>query len=293
MMKRILLSFCFAFVTYGAFAYDFSAIAPTGQTLYYNVVDEDAQVVGGSSLFWSLVIPQSVSFGGRTLSVTSIGDSAFYNCTGLTSITIPSTITNIGLSAFENCTGLTTVNYNATNCSASHTEQTHSGDDDWDYTEINVGNNIFTGCNNITTINIGSSVSHIPPYIFSGLSITSITIPSNVNSIGKMAFSNCSSLHNVQFNANCNAATIQVIGSGVADVWSMYSVVRVFDGCDSISTVSFGANVSNIPAFIFEGCPIRSVTIPENVETIGMGAFENCNSLETIYFNARNCTHAG
>ena len=140
----------FALAAGGAFAYDFNAVAPTGQTLYYNIVDGELEVVGGNSLYLSLVIPNSVTFGGQSLSVTSIGDSAFYGCTGLTAVTIPTTISNIGNYAFGNCTGLTTINYNSISCSASHTEP--YGDDDY-YTEGNVGNNVFTGCNNISTIN--------------------------------------------------------------------------------------------------------------------------------------------
>ena len=48
-------------------------------------------------------IPESVTYNGNTYSVTSIGDRAFYGCTGLTSITIPNSVTSIGIQAFYGC----------------------------------------------------------------------------------------------------------------------------------------------------------------------------------------------
>ena len=64
--------------------------------------------------------------------MTSIGWDAFNGCTGLTSITIPSSVTSIGSSAFNGCTGLTTIRYNGTNAK-------------WNAIEKNVGWNSGTG----------------------------------------------------------------------------------------------------------------------------------------------------
>ena len=77
MIKRILLVIVFSVASYGAFAYDFTAVAPTGQTLYYNIVGGNAQVTfpGISDSPWygytkptsNLIIPDSVSYGGAIL----------------------------------------------------------------------------------------------------------------------------------------------------------------------------------------------------------------------------------
>ena len=56
-----------------------------------------------------VIIPETVTYSSRTYSVTSIGRSAFYQCSGLTSIEIPNSVTSIGEYAFFNCTGLTSV----------------------------------------------------------------------------------------------------------------------------------------------------------------------------------------
>ena len=60
-----------------------------------------------------LIIPSTISYNGTTYSVTSIGDRAFYYCSGLTSVAIPNSVTSIGESAFYGCTGLTSVVSNA------------------------------------------------------------------------------------------------------------------------------------------------------------------------------------
>ena len=61
-------------------------------------------------------IPASVTYKGTSYPVTSIGDHAFCNCSGLISVTIPASVTTIAVSAFKGCSELTSINYNATNC---------------------------------------------------------------------------------------------------------------------------------------------------------------------------------
>ena len=63
----------------------------------------------------SVVIPASVTFSGKTYTVTGIGVSAFRACSGLTSVTIPNSVTSIGNEAFYNCTGLTSITCEAMN----------------------------------------------------------------------------------------------------------------------------------------------------------------------------------
>ena len=105
-----------------AHAYDFSAIAPSGQTLYYNL-NVNGFIINGvtvtsqesgypyytSTPAGDLIIPDSVEYDGVKYPVTSIGKNAFYHCTGLTSIEIPNSVTSIGGYAFQGCTGLTSV----------------------------------------------------------------------------------------------------------------------------------------------------------------------------------------
>ena len=106
-----------------ASAYDFSAVAPNGQTLYYNINSGTTTVsitypgTSNNSGYYSgytlptgdLTIPSNVTYNGTTYSVTSIGDYAFLFCSGLTSVTIPNSVTSIGEMAFYFCSGLRSV----------------------------------------------------------------------------------------------------------------------------------------------------------------------------------------
>ena len=101
-----------------AMAYDFS-YTYQGKTLYYNITsDNTVEVTYHSSdnyfqnnnyVSGDVVIPSSVTNNDTTYSVTSIGEMAFYHCSGLTSVTIPNSVTSIGGSAFYKCSGLTSV----------------------------------------------------------------------------------------------------------------------------------------------------------------------------------------
>ncbi|MDG1242989.1 MAG: leucine-rich repeat domain-containing protein, partial [Opitutae bacterium] len=81
------------------------------------------------------------------LSVTSIGGSAFYNCTGLTSVIIPGSVTSIGSSAFRACTGLTSVTIGNSVTS--------------------IGDYAFYNCSSLTSVTIPNSVTSIGEYAFS------------------------------------------------------------------------------------------------------------------------------
>lgn len=100
-------------------------------------------------------------------------------------------MTSIGDKAFANCTGLTEVIFNASNCTSAGSSSDGSA---------------FYGCNNITGFTFGSSVNRIPTYLCSGLTgLSSVTIPSNVTSIGDGAFSNCSGLTNVTIGSGVSS----------------------------------------------------------------------------------------
>ena len=168
-----------------AWAYDFSAVAPSGQTLYYNIVNGSAQVTyqnssspSYSNLTGALTIPSSVTYNGTTYTVTSIGNYAFRYCTGLTSVTIPNSVTSIGDGAFYYCIGLTSVTI--------------------PNSVTSIGNYAFYNCSGLTSITIPNSVTPIVDYAFYGCSgLTSFTIGSGVTSIGVRALGDCTGLRNI------------------------------------------------------------------------------------------------
>ena len=129
----------------------------------------------GDSAFWgcssltSITIPNSV---------ISIEDKAFFGCESLTSITIPNSVISIGDSAFYECERLTSITI--------------------PNSVISIGEYAFYGCKSLTSITIPNSVISIGEYAFYGCkSLTSITIPNSVTSIGERAFGECSSLREI------------------------------------------------------------------------------------------------
>ena len=118
-MKTLKIYFTILFAalsTVTAFAQDFEV-----NGIYYNKNADGTSVTvtyrGDSYYAYSdeysgnVVIPSSVTYSGNTYAVTSIGDWAFYDCYGLTSITIPNSVTSIGSGAFYSCRGLTSITF--------------------------------------------------------------------------------------------------------------------------------------------------------------------------------------
>ena len=156
----------------------------------------------GCSGLTSITIPSSV---------TSLGGSCFSGCWGLTSITIPSSVTSLGRYCFYNCSGLTSITIPSS--------VTSLGEDCFRYcsglTSITIpssvtslGASCFERCYGLTSITIPSSVTSLGWYCFAGCSgLTSITIPSSVTSLGTSCFSGCKNLETVYFKGKkCNSS---------------------------------------------------------------------------------------
>lgn len=111
--------------------------------------------------------------------VTSLGEYCFYNCTGLTSVTIPNSVTSLGYACFYYCTGLTSVTIPSSVTS--------------------IGISCFAYCTRLTSVTIPNSVTSIGDACFYRCTgLTSITIPNSVTSLGNYCFMDCNSLINYQ-----------------------------------------------------------------------------------------------
>ena len=158
--------------------------------------------------------------------VTAIGDGAFYNCDGLTSVTIPDSVTGIGNYVFSGCSGLTSVTI---------PDRVTS-----------IGNRAFYGCSGLTSVTIPDRVTSIGNRAFYGCSsLTSVTIGNGVTSIGSWAFEGCSGLTSVKIGngvtsigdlafRDCSGLTSITIGSGVTSIG-----FRALDGCSGLTRIDF------------------------------------------------------
>ncbi|MCR5424326.1 MAG: leucine-rich repeat domain-containing protein [Bacteroidales bacterium] len=209
-------------------AYDFSAIAPSGQTLYYTIIGGSSavSVSGASHPTGVLTIPSSVSYNGTTYTVTSIPDNAFRSCVGLISVTIPNSVNNIGHGAFSWCSNLSSITImpgniefdSRGNCNAIIESAT---------------NRLIAGCKNTV---IPNSVTSIYTSAFEGCSgLASVTIPYSIRTIDGYAFYGCDGLTSIV----CKGGTPPSLG---ANNIPTTATITIPCGTTSVYTSSWGSS---------------------------------------------------
>ena len=240
--------------------------------IYYNILSSDDKTVEVTTGNYSgdVTIPATVTYEGSEYRVTSIGKDAFYECDGLTSVTIGKNVQTIGYRAFYGCNRLTSVTIGKN-------------------VQI-IGNDAFYHCNGLTSVTIPESVQTIGIEAFYDCyKLTSVTIPEGVQTIGRDAFYGCSGLTSVTIPnsvttidlsafSQCTNLTSVTIGKGVTTI-GVYAFCR----CNSLTSITIGEGVQTIGGYAFEGCSgLTSVTIPESVQTIGERAFYDCSGLTSV-----------
>ena len=233
-------------------------------------------------------------------SVTSLGASCFAFCDGLTSITIPSSVTSLGASCFEGCRGLTsiTIPSSVTSLGASCFEGCRG------LTSITIpssvtslGASCFDGCSGLTSITIPSSVTSLGDFCFRECSgLTSITIPSSVTSLGNYCFEGCSGLTSITIPSSvtslgeycfsgCRGLTSITIPSSVTSLGE-----RCFKGCSGLISITIPSSVTSLGWDCFAYCSgLTSITIPSSVTSLVDCCFYGCKNLETVYFKGKKC----
>ena len=200
----------------------------------YNFSENEAEVTSGDSEYTgSVVIQETVTYNGKTYTVTSIGDKAFYQCSGLTSITFPNSVTSIDYYAFAWCSGLTSVTI--PNIVTS------------------IGEGAFFSCSSLTTITIPNSVTSIGGEAFAWCSRLT-TIDSYINEpfvFGDWAFS------------GINEEAVLIVPQGTRDAYLAKGWTEdVFRG----GVVERTGISINVACYATIYCPESDLTIPDGIQ---------------------------
>jgi hypothetical protein len=212
-----------------------------------------------------LVIPVSVSNGGKTYAVKKIGDGSFRESPALTSVTLAEGLEVIGNSSFAESTGITSIVVPSTVKSI----------EDW----------AFYGTTNLSTINIPDGITAITEHTFQQSGLTSIVLPASVKSLKVCAFQDAAKLASINLENITEIIDWSLYGTAIssANIQNVGVIHNcAFGKCPNLETVTIEGSYS-IGEWVFQDCPkLKSVTISDGLEDINTGAFSGCSSLTSI-----------
>ena len=230
-------------------------------------------------------VPKTLS----SLTLTSaktIGTRAVYNCEGLQTVSLPSSVTAIGEYAFSGCKALSSLTVPFIGATRSATENAaltyfftspsggYSIPDTLKSVAITdatkIAANAFNNCRKIESVSLSGELTAIGENAFAHCeSLSKITIPEGIRSIGQYAFRGCRKLTSVTI-----PDSVTVIG------------VYAFYECYSLRTVNLGSGIKKINNYTFYQCSIENLTLPKQIEEIGDYAFSKCSSLKSLTLNS-------
>ena len=212
-----------------ASAHDIAVRNADGVTIYYNYINNNSELTVSYRGSWyssydyeysgSVVIPESVTYNGKTYSVTSIGSYAFADCSGLTSVTIPNSVTSIGSGAFRYCSGLTSVTI--------------------PNSVISIRGLAFVDCSGLTSVTIPNSVTSIGGSAFDGTAWYN-NQPDGLVYAGKVAY---------KYKGTMPSNTSIVIEEGTLGIGG-----SAFQYCSGLTSITIPNSVTSIGSGAFHDC---------------------------------------
>lgn len=252
-------------------------ISGTGDMATYNAITSFVPWSKCKSLIKKVVVNDGI---------TSISSKAFYDCTNLTSVSIPTSVTKIGTDAFRNCANIASINVDSNNEYYSNDQygvlfnkdktrliKYAGGNGQTDYTipdtVLYVNANAFANCLGIYNVVIPDSVTNVYANAFLECrKLESVTIGNGLTEVADYTFKDCWSLKNVE------------IGNSVTTLGE-----QAFYGCSSLKQVVIPESVTTLDKRVFEECSnLEAVLIPKSITTISWGVFDECTDLVEVYY---------
>ena len=196
--------------------------------------------------------------------ITTIGKSAFCNCTALKTVHIPFSVTTIEDNAFYGCSNLADISLSSHLLTIGRLAF-------YKCKSINdlllpdclttIGNNAFSGCNTLKEIRIPGSIKSLGNSVFAKCSrLNRVILEDGILSIGMYAFSHCSKLKEI------------ILPNTLVTI-----IKSAFNHCNSLTTVSLPDSIKVIGRYAFWQCyNLQSINLPSTIESIGYGAFSDC-----------------
>ncbi len=238
-------------------------------------------------------IPSTVTYGGQTYTVTTIGKYAFRNCADLVSVIIPSTVTSIQYQAFYQSNKLKDITIPSSVASVGEkafeiTSWLQSQPDGIVY----AGSAAYIYKGNIPNdrIVLRDGTKSVSPYCFyNRANITELTMPNTVLYLGTFAFYRCTGLTSIELPNSIKRLPDNVFQgcSGLVSVKLPSALTSIgkwaFDGCSSLTSVIIPNSVTSIGNAAFYGCSeLRTLTLPTGITEIQYNTFAGCKNLLTV-----------
>ena len=224
---------------------NFKSITVNSNNTYFSAQDG---ILYNKAKSWIIRCPGGYS-GSYTMpdTVTTMRDRAFFNCDGLTSVSLSNNLEIVPESAFSDCDALTAVTFGEK------------------ITKIAVG--AFRSCELLTCVTLPENLTAIESGAFRDCTgLAQISIGSKLNSLGNSAFSGCTALKQIAL-----PETVTTLPK------------MAFYGCSALQTVTFGSSLTSIGESCFEGCSaLTGFTFPASLKIISTRAFYNCDAITEI-----------